>query len=72
MIVMKFGGTSVGSADAFAHVAAIVADKISEQAQTPRPGVAVVTSALSISARPTDRPYMRIAKRRFSDAVRSS
>ncbi|RIK39528.1 MAG: aspartate kinase [Chloroflexi bacterium] len=47
MIVMKFGGTSVGSADAFAQVAAIVADKAAEQAQTPRPGVAVVTSAMS-------------------------
>lgn len=47
MIVMKFGGTSVGSADAFAQVASIVADKVAEQAQTSRPGVAVVTSAMS-------------------------
>jgi aspartokinase/homoserine dehydrogenase 1 len=47
MIVMKFGGTSVGSADAFAQVARIVADKVAEQAKTARPGVAVVTSAMS-------------------------
>jgi aspartate kinase len=47
MIVMKFGGTSVGSADAFAQVAAIVADKVAEQAQTAHPGVVVVTSAMS-------------------------
>ncbi len=31
MIVMKFGGTSVGSADAFAQVAKIVAQKVAEQ-----------------------------------------
>jgi aspartate kinase len=47
MIVMKFGGTSVGSADAFAQVAAIVADKLAQEAQTSRPGVAVITSAMS-------------------------
>ncbi len=47
MLVMKFGGTSVGSADAFAQVARIVGDKVAEQAKTPRPGVAVVTSAMS-------------------------
>ncbi|HXF64689.1 MAG TPA: aspartate kinase [Caldilineaceae bacterium] len=47
MIVMKFGGTSVGSAEAFAQVAAIVAQRMAEQAQTPRPGVVVVTSAMS-------------------------
>ncbi len=49
MLVMKFGGTSVGSVEAFAQVVAIVADKITEQTQTTttRPGVAVVTSAMS-------------------------
>ena len=47
MLVMKFGGTSVGSGDAFAQVASIVAGKVAEQAATPRPGVAVVTSAMS-------------------------
>lgn len=81
MLVMKFGGTSVGSVEAFAQVASIVADKVAEQTQmttmttarptmndattnhmTPnhmakngvmtttrtfRPGVAVVTSAMS-------------------------
>jgi len=46
MLVMKFGGTSVGTAEAFAQVASIVAAKVAEQAQTPRPGVAVVTSAM--------------------------
>jgi bifunctional aspartokinase / homoserine dehydrogenase 1 len=50
MLVMKFGGTSVGSVEAFAQVATIVAGKITEQMQTTtttRPGVAVVTSAMS-------------------------
>lgn len=47
MIVMKFGGTSVGSIDAFRQVAAIVADKVATQAKTARPGVVVVTSAMS-------------------------
>ena len=49
MIVMKFGGTSVGSADAFAQVAKIVAQKVTEQnaAQAERPGVVVVTSAMA-------------------------
>ena len=47
MIVMKFGGTSVGSTDAIAQVADIVAEKVKEQAQTDRPGVVVVTSAMS-------------------------
>jgi len=47
MLVMKFGGTSVGNGDAFAQVASIVADKIAEQAKTAHPGVAVVTSAMS-------------------------
>ena len=51
MIVMKFGGTSVGSADAFAQVAKIVAQKVAEQnaaqAATERPGVVIVTSAMA-------------------------
>lgn len=47
MIVMKFGGTSVGSADAFAQVASIVGRKAAEQAAAGRPGVVVVTSAMS-------------------------
>jgi aspartate kinase len=47
MIVMKFGGTSVGSVEAFAAVAKIVAQKVQEQAATQRPGVVVVTSAMS-------------------------
>jgi aspartate kinase len=51
MIVMKFGGTSVGSADAFAQVAAIVAQIAAAQnapgADITRPGVVVVTSAMS-------------------------
>jgi aspartate kinase len=47
MIVMKFGGTSVGSIDAFAQVAKIVAQRAAAQAQRARPGVVVVTSAMS-------------------------
>jgi aspartate kinase len=47
MIVMKFGGTSVGTVEAFAQVAAIVADQVAGQAAAARPGVAVVTSAMS-------------------------
>jgi aspartokinase/homoserine dehydrogenase 1 len=44
MIVHKFGGTSVGSAECFANVAAIIAD---QQAKTsPRP-LTVVVSAMS-------------------------
>lgn len=47
MIAMKFGGTSVGSVEAFAQVAAIVQRATAEQAATERPGVVVVTSAMS-------------------------
>lgn len=47
MIVMKFGGTSVGSIDAFAQVAQIVAQRVAAQAETDHPGVVVVTSAMS-------------------------
>lgn len=47
MIVMKFGGTSVGTPDAFAQVASIVQSKVQEQSGTENPGVVVVTSAMS-------------------------
>ncbi len=47
MLVMKFGGTSVGSIQAFAAVVEIVKQKWLEQAKAPRPGVVVVTSAMS-------------------------
>ncbi|PJF46137.1 MAG: aspartate kinase, partial [Candidatus Thermofonsia Clade 3 bacterium] len=47
MIVMKFGGTSVGSADAFAQVAQIVKEAIGRESKRERPGVVVVTSAMS-------------------------
>ena len=52
MIVLKFGGTSVGSMEAFQQVGRIVAQRTAEQAheqkQTdyPLPGVIVVTSAM--------------------------
>lgn len=47
MIVMKFGGTSVGSVAAFRQVAEIVAQKQAAEAAAPKPGVVVVTSAMS-------------------------
>lgn len=47
MIVMKFGGTSVGNADAFAQVAEIVKAAVTREATGERPGVIVVTSAMS-------------------------
>ena len=47
MIAMKFGGTSVGNVEAFAQVVRIVATAVDEQARTDRPGVVVVTSAMS-------------------------
>ena len=47
MIVIKFGGTSVGSVEAFTQVTKIVQQKIAEQAATARPGVVIVTSAMS-------------------------
>jgi aspartate kinase len=47
MIVMKFGGTSVGSADAFAQVAQIVKAAVESESRRERPGVVVVTSAMS-------------------------
>jgi aspartate kinase len=47
MIVMKFGGTSVGSADAFVQVAAIVQAAAERAAAQGTPGVVVVTSAMS-------------------------
>lgn len=47
MLVMKFGGTSVGNADAIAQVAAIVEQRVHKQQTAERPGVVVVTSAMS-------------------------
>ena len=47
MIVIKFGGTSVGNVEAFTQVTKIVQQKIAEQAATARPGVVIVTSAMS-------------------------
>jgi aspartate kinase len=47
MIVMKFGGTSVGNVEAFQQVIHVVRRAAEEQAATPRPGVIVVTSAMS-------------------------
>lgn len=46
MIAMKFGGTSVGSIEAFEHVLSIVSRAVNEQT-SERPGVVVVTSAMS-------------------------
>lgn len=47
MIVMKFGGTSVGSVESFRQVARIVAHTTQTDANATRPGVIVVTSAMS-------------------------
>lgn len=47
MIVMKFGGTSVGTTESIAQVAEIVAKAVAQQAQAETPGVLVVTSAMS-------------------------
>ena len=47
MLVMKFGGTSVGSVEAFTAVANIAIQKVAEQSAAARPGVIVVTSAMS-------------------------
>jgi len=49
MIVMKFGGTSVGNREAFAQVASIVSGRVGEDRQSDcaLPGVVVVTSAMS-------------------------
>ena len=47
MNVMKFGGTSVGSVAAFNQVATIVATRIAAEQGRARPGVVVVTSAMS-------------------------
>jgi aspartate kinase len=44
MIVHKFGGTSVGSAECFANVATIL---VEQQTQTPAGALAVVVSAMS-------------------------
>lgn len=47
MIAMKFGGTSVGSVEAFKQVVGIVQRAVAQEADGPRPGVIVVTSAMS-------------------------
>ncbi len=47
MIVMKFGGTSVGSVEAFQQVIQVVSRAVTEQAAAENPGVIVVTSAMS-------------------------
>lgn len=47
MIVMKFGGTSVGSVDAVAQVAQIVRKHVQDRPLSRYPGVIVVTSAMS-------------------------
>ena len=47
MITMKFGGTSVGDVDAFRQVVKIVAAAVEQQKQAKRPGVVVITSAMS-------------------------
>lgn len=47
MIVMKFGGTSVGSIEAFEQVIKIVQQRVEEQKSAATPGVVVVTSAMS-------------------------
>ena len=47
MIVMKFGGTSVGDVDAFSQVITVVKRAVAEEQGADRPGVAVVTSAMS-------------------------
>ncbi|MEZ4559935.1 MAG: aspartate kinase [Caldilineaceae bacterium] len=44
---MKFGGTSVGSVDAFKQVVGIVQRAVEQEAAGPRPGVIVITSAMS-------------------------
>ena len=47
MIAMKFGGTSVGNVEAFEQVIEIVGMRRDEQDATDRPGLVVVTSAMS-------------------------
>lgn len=47
MIVMKFGGTSVGTTDSIAQVAGIVQGVYDGQQAGERPGTLVVTSAMS-------------------------
>ncbi len=47
MIAMKFGGTSVGDVDAFEAVIDIVAKAATREKEAGRPGVVVVTSAMS-------------------------
>jgi len=47
MIVMKFGGTSVGDAESFARVAEIVKQATRQTASNKRPGLVVVVSAMA-------------------------
>jgi aspartokinase/homoserine dehydrogenase 1 len=47
MIAMKFGGTSVGSVEAFSQVAGIVKHALDAEVGKENPGVIVVTSAMS-------------------------
>lgn len=54
MIVMKFGGTSVGSADAFAQVAQIVREAVAHEEQATSP--ASWWSPAPCPASPTDDP----------------
>lgn len=47
MLVLKFGGTSLGSRDAFVQVIKIVRKSIQEQMSVSKPGVIIVASAMS-------------------------
>ena len=47
MIVMKFGGTSVGDADSFARTAEIIKRAVQQQASKKQPGLVVVVSAMA-------------------------
>src|SRR5262245_42929896 len=47
MIVMKFGGTSVGDAESFAKTAEIVKNAVRQQESGKRSGVVVVVSAMA-------------------------
>ena len=63
MIVMKFGGTSVGSAERIAHVAALVKERLSRRPILVVSAVAGVTDALIALARaPTHEALARIRK----------
>src|SRR5512145_225374 len=47
MIVMKFGGTSVGDAESFARTAEIIRQATRQQESNKRSGVVVVVSAMA-------------------------